>query len=306
MAADVRRPLLSWCCLALLISCVSTARGDDGYRLWLRYDPIAEPSLLEHYRASVTQIVAPGNSPTMGVIRDELSKGLGGLIGGVETKPDITQDGALLVGTPATSPAIASLGLDLSAAGDEGYVLKSVLLDGGRATVVAANTEVGALYGAFHFLRLIQTGHRVSDLLIAESPHVERRILNHWDNLDRTVERGYAGFSLWDWHKLPDYLDPRYTDYARANASIGINGSVLTNVNANATSLTPMYLEKAAALADVFRPYGIRVYLTARFSAPIEIGGLETADPLDPAVRDWWRAKAEEVYRYIPDFGASS
>ena len=129
------------------------------------------------------------------------------------------------------------------------------------------------------------------------------RLLNHWDNLDRTVERGYAGFSLWDWHKLPDYTTPRYTDYARANASIGINGTVLTNVNANAVALTEHYLVKAAALADVFRPYGIRVYLTARFSAPMEIGGLATADPLDPDVRAWWQQKAAEVYRHIPDFG---
>ncbi len=129
------------------------------------------------------------------------------------------------------------------------------------------------------------------------------RVLDHWDNLNRTVERGYAGFSLWDWHKLPDYLDPRYTDYARANASVGINGAVLTNVNANATSLTAEYLAKAAALASAFRPYGIRVYLTARFSAPIEIGGLPTADPVDPAVAAWWKAKADEIYRAIPDFG---
>src|SRR5690606_2306785 len=103
--------------------------------------------------------------------------------------------------------------------------------------------------------------------------------------------------------KLPHYLDPRYTDYARACASIGINGTVLTNVAANATSLTAPYIEKAAALAEVLRPYGIRVYLTARFSAPMQIGGLKTADPLDPAVQTWWRAKADEIYRRIPDFG---
>ncbi len=135
------------------------------------------------------------------------------------------------------------------------------------------------------------------------APRIRHRVLDHWDNLDRTVERGYAGFSLWDWHKLPDYRDPRYTDYARANASIGINGTVLTNVNADATSLTPPYLAKAAALADVFRPYGIRVYLSARFSAPIEIGGLKTADPLDPEVAAWWKRKADEIYGVIPDFG---
>ena len=127
--------------------------------------------------------------------------------------------------------------------------------------------------------------------------------MNHWDNLDGTIERGYAGSSLWDWHKLPDYLSPRYLDYARANASIGINGTVLTNVNAHALVLTAAYLQKVAALAGVFRPYGIRVYLTARFSAPIEIGGLPTADPMDNAVINWWHTKAREIYEIIPDFG---
>ncbi|HLA45185.1 MAG TPA: alpha-glucuronidase, partial [Aggregatilineales bacterium] len=108
---------------------------------------------------------------------------------------------------------------------------------------------------------------------------------------------------LWDWHKLPDYIDPRYKDYARANASIGINGAVLTNVNANALILTRQYLRKVAALADVFRPYGIRVFLTARFSAPREIGGLKTADPLNPKVADWWKQIAADIYEHIPDFG---
>ncbi|HMR58435.1 MAG TPA: alpha-glucuronidase, partial [Cyclobacteriaceae bacterium] len=117
------------------------------------------------------------------------------------------------------------------------------------------------------------------------------------------VERGYAGFSLWNWHKLPGYIDQRYIDYARANASIGINGTVLTNVNANALVLTPAYLEKVAAMADAFRPYGIRVYLTARFSAPIEIGKLPTADPLNEEVIQWWKNKVNEVYKYVPDFG---
>jgi alpha-glucuronidase len=128
-------------------------------------------------------------------------------------------------------------------------------------------------------------------------------VLDHWDNLNRTVERGYAGFSIWDWHKLPGYIDQRYKDYARANAAIGINGTVLNNVNANALSLSKEYLEKTAALANVFRPYGIKVYLSARFSAPMEAGGLKTADPLDPTVQQWWKDKVKEIYSYIPDFG---
>jgi alpha-glucuronidase len=170
-------------------------------------------------------------------------------------------------------------------------------------TVIAGVNECGMLYGVFHFLRLLQTQQPIDQLSVRHTPKTKIRILNHWDNLDRTIERGYAGFSLWDWHKLPDHIDPRYHDYARANASIGINGTVLTNVNANALILTPMYLRKVAALANVFRPYGIKVYLTARFSAPIEIGGLKTADPLDPGVQTWWKDKVEEIYQYVPDFG---
>ena len=146
--------------------------------------------------------------------------------------------------------------------------------------MIAANTDIGLLYGSFHFLRLLQTEEDIDNISLISVPSTRFRLLDHWDNLDRTVERGYAGFSLWNWHLFPDYCTPRYKDYARANASVGINGSVLTNVNANALVLTPQYLEKAAALAIVFRPYGIKVYLTARFSAPVEIGGLPTADPL--------------------------
>jgi alpha-glucuronidase len=128
-------------------------------------------------------------------------------------------------------------------------------------------------------------------------------MLDHWDNPDRSVERGYAGQSLWDWQALPQHMDQRDVDYARANASIGINGAVLNNVNAKAKFLTPAYLGKVKALADIFRPWGVRVYLSVRFTSPMELGGLKTADPLDPAVRAWWRAKADEIYRLIPDFG---
>jgi alpha-glucuronidase len=138
---------------------------------------------------------------------------------------------------------------------------------------------------------------------LAETPAVDLRLLNHWDNPNGYVERGYAGRSIWDWWRLPGHVDSRYTDYARANASIGINGTVLNNVNARADMLAPDFIEKAAAIADVLRPWNVRVYLSARFSAPIELGGLETADPLDAEVRAWWRARADEIYAAIPDFG---
>ncbi len=185
----------------------------------------------------------------------------------------------------------------------EGFVIRTAVYNKKKIILIAGNEDVGVLYGVFHFLQLLQQHKQIAELNIESSPATAIRVLNHWDNLERTVERGYAGFSLWNWHTLPGYLMQQYTDYARANASVGINGTVLTNVNANALVLTPEYLVKVAALAGVFRPYGIKVYLTARFSAPIDIGGLRTADPIDPDVIRWWKDKADEIYGHIPDFG---
>jgi alpha-glucuronidase len=246
------------------------------------------------------------SSPTLAAAREELSLALERMLGNpIPMMEQVSANGALVIGTPQSSNIVTSLNLqdELGQIGGEGYVIRSTKIQGKNHTIIAANTDIGVLYGVFHFLRLLQTRQPITDLNILSAPKIQYRMLDHWDNLDRTVERGYAGFSLWDWHKLPDYLDPRYIDYARANASIGINCSVLTNVNANPLMLTPQYLVKAAALADVFRPYGIRVFLTARFSAPIEMGGLQTADPFDPEVVEWWKRTAETIYQFIPDFG---
>lgn len=237
----------------------------------------------------------------------ELKAGLGGLLN--KEVPVITKNstmtGGLEAGTPQGNNFVASYTNreEMKKLGDDGYLIKTVGSGKNLHLLIAANSDKGVLYGSFHFLRLIQTHQPIDKLNIYEIPKIKCRLLNHWDNLDGSVERGYAGFSLWDWHKLPEYLSPRYTDYARANASIGINGTVITNVNANSRALTPEYLEKVAALSSVFRRYGIKVYLTARFSSPIEIGGLKTADPLDPGVRHWWNEKADEIYKLIPDFG---
>jgi alpha-glucuronidase len=177
------------------------------------------------------------------------------------------------------------------------------VLNGHAVTVIAANSEIGVLYGAFAFLRRIQTGQPIDHLEVRDSPKLMVRVLDHWDNLDGSIERGYAGASLWRWQTLPAYRDPRYGEYARADASIGINGAVLNNVNSSSAILTSEYIEKIAALADEFRPWGVKVWLAPRFTAPQEIGRLKTADPLDPGVRAWWQAKVEEIYRRIPDFG---
>lgn len=284
--------------LALLV------HAEDGYSLWLRYPTVKNPQLLMQYRNILKGVSVSGTTPTLLAAKAELLQGLSGLLGQKITEKS-TGTGLLYIGTPATSPAIAALAKqkNLTVAGADAFLITIANGKEGPRIIIAGNTDKGVLYGVFHFLRLLQTEQNLQNLSILSAPKIQHRVLNHWDNLDRTVERGYAGFSIWDWHRLPHYIDPRYTDYARANASVGINGTVLTNVNANAMVLTEQYLEKVAALANVFRTYGIKVYLTARFSAPMEIGGLKTADPLDTAVQGWWKRKTAEIYRFIPDFG---
>lgn len=184
------------------------------------------------------------------------------------------------------------------ALGEEGYRI----IPSGDNLTVTANSGTGLLYGAYHLLRMQSMGKPV-DSVITEVPAFDLRVLNHWDNLDGTIERGYAGKSLWKWEELPGKVSPRYKEYARANASVGINGVVLNNVNASSRILSREYIEKVRVLADIFRPYGIKVYLSANFAAPMQLDSLPTADPLDKDVAKWWKKKCDEIYAAIPDFG---
>ncbi|RBC08901.1 alpha-glucuronidase, partial [Xanthomonas oryzae pv. oryzae] len=302
--ADVGVFPLQWLLWLALLSggllATVSARAEDGYDLWLRYQPLANAAQL---RDNASELVIIGDSPTLHAARDELARGLQGLLGNTPPHVDaVTRDGAIVLGA-ASAPQITALKLDTRQLGREVYLIRSANGDGHRITLIVGGSDIGVLYGTFYLLRLLQTGKSLAALDVRASPRLQLRMLNHWDNLDGLVERGYAGASLWNWQTLPGYLDPRYTDYARANASLGINGTVLNNVNAKAWSLTPHYLDKAAALATVFRPYGVGVFLSARFSAPIEIGGLKTSDPLDPQVQRWWRDTADAIYARIPDFG---
>jgi len=293
--------------LAVVIIFVAGAisKAEDGYRLWLRYDPLPRQTI-ESYRPRITSIVVAGDSATLAAIRTELVSGCSGLLGSkVPVADEVNRDGAVIAGTPKSSPEIGRLGWErqLADLGPEGFRVRAIRLGRHSVTVIAANTEVGALYGVFHFLRLMQTLQPINRLDVTQKPRMQLRMLDHWDNLDGSIERGYAGRSLWDWKALPENVNPRLRDYARANASLGINGSVVNNVNANSIFLSAEYLRKVAAIADTFRPYGVRVYLSPRFSAPIELGGLKTADPFDQEVATWWKKKADEIYQAIPDFG---
>lgn len=280
--------------------------NEDGYELWLRYRRVENAERLAQYREALGSVVVLGESATAEIIRSELARALPALLDAdVPFSAQMPAGNALVIGT---ADALEAVGVTLpqvqrDAVGEEGFLIRTHPAGTHTWIVVTGNAETAVLTGVFHFLRLLQTHQDIGDLDIASLPRIRQRIHAHWDNLDGSIERGYAGKSLWQWDELPGVIDPRYHDYARACASIGLNGVCLNNVNANPKSLTAEYLRKAAALADVFRPYGIRVYLAPFFAAPIRLGGLRTSDPRDPAVAAWWRDKVYEIYRLIPDFG---
>lgn len=281
---------------------VNSTFAQEGYDLWLPYHSLSETSEFPFYKDVLKEVKVASDSETAFIIKNEL------LLAGdklLNTTPVFTDKNPTLIISKfgELNKDIVTNLPDGSVINKEGYIIKTITTKKEKQVVITAHTDIGLLYGTFCFIKQLQLHKNIFNLSIIDSPKTQIRILNHWDNLDRTVERGYAGFSIWDWHQLPDYKKQLYYDYARANASVGINGTVLTNVNANALVLTPAYIEKVKALADIFRPYGIKVYLTARFSAPIEIGGLKTADPLDTHVQMWWKDKVKEIYDQIPDFG---
>lgn len=285
-----------------LYFCLSLSFANDGYKLWLQYYPLESPQQESMYRPYFSKVSVVSESPTSVVIRKEIQIAADGLFA-QKLQPEFVKnsEGKVWIGKTESLPTslLANWKSDLAQILDDGYLIKS---QNGKLYILG-KTDIGLLYGTFAFLNAVQTRATLDGFQKQENPKVQLRLLNHWDNLNRTVERGYAGFSIWNWHRLPYHIDQQYIDYARANASVGINGVSVTNVNANALVLTPEYLEKAKALADAFRPYGIKIYLTARFNAPMILDKLPTADPLDPAVQQWWKSKAAEIYTYIPDFG---
>jgi alpha-glucuronidase len=295
--------LKNMCLLMLLfLVAINKVHADNGYKLWLEYNKVTDLKLAAVYKSQLQYMIFPAASDQLKGAKAELLTGLDGMLAKkpVDAK-NVTNGQTIIIGTPQSLKSFSITMPD--SIGNEGYLIKTTLINQKKCILITAKTDVGVMYGVFNFLKLIQTDQSLNKLDIAEHPRLMYRVLDHWDNLNRTVERGYAGSSIWNWHKLPGVVDQRYIDYARANASVGINGSVVNNVNADALILSPQYLLKVQALANAFRTYGIRIYLSVKFSSPVELGGLKTADPLDPAVKKWWADKADEIYSYIPDFG---
>jgi alpha-glucuronidase len=282
--------------LILLFSILAAAQlcAEDGSRLWLRFSDVqVEKNLF-------SEIIANEKSLPVKEFRSAWKEMNGG-----ELKTQTTADDkALIIGTVHDGwIKELKINFEWKELGKEGYLIRTLSLKKGTTTVIAANTDAGLLYGVYHLIRLLQTQRFTSALNIVQKPAYDFRILNHWDNPDGTVERGYAGRSIWKWEELPEQISPRYEQYARANASIGINAVVLNNVNASPKMLTGEYLKKVQTIASVLRPFHIRVFLSINFASPKEIGGLINSDPLNTNVRKWWAEKAKEIYTLIPDFG---
>ncbi len=283
--------------LLLCNSFITTAQITKDYDLWLQYQKSSVANGI------FKNIALNAKNETDKAIQNELKTASERMFQYSPIFSNSENATLIIKKTSELEPTQKNIIDKANALNDEGFTIETIQNKGKKTVLITAKTSLGLLYGTFRLLRELQINPSKKDFSIADEPKLKVRMLNHWDNLDGTVERGYAGSSIWNWQKLPDFIDKKYIDYARANASVGINGVALINVNSNALILTPQYLEKVSALAKAFRPYGIKVYLTARFSAPIEIGGLKTADPLNQEVQQWWNNKVNEIYKFIPDFG---
>lgn len=280
-----------------------------SYKAWLQHRSIEHKVLLEQYKALFAHIVTSEQSAILASALEELVSGVASM---VQVTPSITdkRSASSYVHIGTASSEIGSIyGLhssEWSQITSEGYLLKMLHNNGGSQLVLIGGSDVGVLYGVYHILRLMNMEHSFAELYIIENPQSQLRLLNHWDNVDGSIERGYAGRSIF-YHDNQIARDmTRIKDYARLLASVGINGLSINNVNVHhieTSFITGEYLPAIANIAHIFRAYGIRLYLSVNFAAPIEVGGLETADPLIQEVRTWWKETVANIYQAIPDFG---
>jgi len=296
--------------LTFLLFTTLITHAENGYKMWLRYQPVQNKQVKKGYSKYCTNITVAGENEILSSAFDELQKGISGMLGfSPEAKTNSSK--GIIIGTLEKLPAQFKINPNkIKELTSDDYLIKTK----GEMIIITSKTNTGVLYGIFHFLRLMQMNQPVSNLDIVESPKVKLRLLNQWDNPGKvpagrpSVERGYAGGTIYKWDELPE-INQRYIDFARYLASVGINGTVINNVNTAKNGLegwkllTPEYLPKLKALADVFRKYGIRLYISVNFFSPVMISNLSDADPLNPEVQQWWKNKVAKIYEAIPDFG---
>ena len=290
--------------LVSLFASVMNLSAETGYEAWLRYAPITDPAIRQRYDALPAVVVVAGDSPVLEAAREELVRGVRGCLGRIlRSTVSLPPENAIVLGTfDALDRRFPGLGAAPYSTPDS-FSLKTVKANGRTHLLITGPNDRGVLYGAFALLRRMAGHEPIARLDLRESPYAPVRFLNHWDNLNGTIERGYAGKSIfWENDRILEDLG-RVRDYARLMASVGINGCSINNVNADARVITPSYLAQVARVADVFRPWGVRLLISLDFASPRKIGGIDTFDPLDPRAVEFWGKKVDEIYRAIPDLG---
>jgi alpha-glucuronidase len=280
------------------------ARADNGEDAWLRYARL-DPAIAAQYKSLPTEVVVLGHSPVLMSAQSELIRGIDGMLGRklrVVHRPEFRR-GYIFVGTIAQMGLFCTDCISPANLGESGYWLSSTNCGGFRCISITGETDRGVLHGAFAFLRKIAEGQSFDHLTEVQRPWVPLRWVNQWDNLNGTIERGYGGRSIFFDNGAVRTDLTRASDYARLLASLGVNGCDVNNVNADPRVLAGDFLPQIARIADVFRPWGVRLALSVNIASPKLVGGLDTYDPLDPRVIAWWRSKIDEIYRAIPDFG---
>jgi alpha-glucuronidase len=289
--------------LAALLAAAIPAHAETGYDAWLRYAPLP-PDVAGARDATVPRTVTLiGDSPVLRAARDEIVRGLSAMLGTPIMQGTAGSTASIILGTvERVRPVARAAALPAQLAAD-GFWIGTVAAGGRRSLVVAGQNERGVLYGAFSLLQAVARGEDVSQLNERQEPAAPIRWINHWDNLDGTIERGYAGRSIFfENGRVAEDLT-RVRDYGRLLASVGINGVTINNVNANALVITDEFIPQLARVADVLRPSGVALSISLDFSSPRRIGGLDTFDPLDARVAAFWKDRVDALYRAIPDLG---
>jgi alpha-glucuronidase len=289
---------------AILLLLARPLLAESGYSAWLRYAPVEEPAARVYRDALPAVITSVGDAAPILSARDELIRGVRGMLTRtLRIEPGVGAGPSILLGTlDDLRRAAPQLSLAGSLAPDA-FLLKTVRSTDSRYLVIAGGNDRGVLYGAFALLRKIATGEAIANLDEQQAPYAPIRWVNHWDNLNGSIERGYGGRSVfWDADHVREDLS-RVNDYGRLLASLGINGCSINNVNADRRVISADYLPQVARIAAAFRPWGVRIAVSIDFGSPQSVGKLDTFDPLDPTVEAWWKSTVDQLYAAVPNLG---
>lgn len=285
--------------LLVLAAC---ANAETGAAAWLRYAPLDRQSA-KNYSALPAAVVAFGDSAVLNSAESELIRGLRGMLGRtLREEKTLPAENSMILGTFSALKDLSPEFVRRADLREDGFLISVEKIRGLDCLVIASPNDRGVLYGVFAFLSKIARNEPLAGLHDLQQPSAPIRWVDQWDNLDGRIERGYAGPSIFFENGAVRADLTRASDYARLLASIGLNGCSINNVNANPRVLEDSFLPQLARVADAFRPWGVRLSIAVDVSSPKVVGGLDTFDPLDPRVSDWWQKKFADIYRLIPDF----